>query len=164
MRVKLKISASARASTSLRLGALSCVRVRMIASMGVGCTLSAPQTSFRCPKSKSTNWTSGTVRTASSAVGSTKRPPNQNQTKPRKMQSPSTLSLPMKIVAKFNCKTSSCRSNHLKCKISRSPAVGNIRPRISIFSRVWLYKICLNNRHHKWLHQMWRLVSRFSIS
>ena len=55
MKVKLKISASARASTSLRLGALSCVRVRMIASMGVGSIPSVLQTSSGCPRSKSTN-------------------------------------------------------------------------------------------------------------
>ena len=86
MKVKLKISASARASTSLRLGALSCVRVRMTASMGVGSIPSVLQTSFGCPRSKSTNLTSGTARIVSNAVA--------NKTKTKSPQSPSHLRPP----------------------------------------------------------------------
>ena len=100
MRVKSKTSVNARASISLRLDALSCVKARMTASMVVGFTLNALQTSFRCLKSRSTSWISGTARTASNAVASTRPlPPSRNHQKwPKITMIPLGLQLPRKIM------------------------------------------------------------------
>ena len=70
-RVRLRTSANAKASTSHKPGALWCVKVRMIALMVAGSIPNAQQTCLRCLKSRSTSWTSGTVRTASECAIST---------------------------------------------------------------------------------------------